>query len=186
MIGEQKTTRKRYVVDRRFQYHLISTFLISVLLALILFSVGFALYYWISSSVGDNLFKEFIVIHKQIKSVREVENEEGEIVKETFLEPVVLPPIKRINLILPPLLINNLIIMIVIIVFGIFFSHRIAGPTYRMMKDIRRALDGEYEARVHLRKKDSLHELADRINDLLDELEKEKNLLQNKQTCRYS
>lgn len=174
MREKQESKRKTFVINKKMQYGLIFTFIISVLVALVVFSAGFVLYYWISSFSGDNLFKEFIVIHKRVEKVREVENEEGEIVKETYYEPKVLPPVKRINIILPPLLINNLVIMVAIAVIGIFFSHRIAGPVYRMMKDIQRVINGEPGVRVHLRKKDSLHELAERLNALFDEREKEK------------
>jgi nitrogen fixation/metabolism regulation signal transduction histidine kinase len=166
--------RKNYVINRTFQYGLISTFLISVLAALLLFSAGFTLYYWISSSVGDNLFKEFIVIHKQIEKEREVVNEEGKTVTETYNEQKILPPVKRIYIILPPLLINNLLIMIVIALIGIFFSHKIAGPAYRMITVIDEVLKGDISERVRLRKKDKLAELADKINLLLEEYERAK------------
>lgn len=174
MNKERFFKRKNFVIDRKFQYGLISTFLISVLGALLLFSAGFTLFYWVSSSVGDNLFKEFIVIHKQIEKERDVVNEDGETVTETYFEQKVLPPVKRIRIILPPLLINNLLIMIVLVLIGIFFSHRIAGPAYRMITVIDKVLEGDITERVRLRKKDKLTELADKINLLLDEYEKAK------------
>ena len=63
-MGLQK--RRTYIVDRAFQYRLIGMFLISIIMALILFSAGTVLYYWASSMAGDNLFKEFIDINKQV------------------------------------------------------------------------------------------------------------------------
>ena len=50
--------------------------------------------------------------------------------------------------ILPPLLLNDLAIMVVAIVIGIVMSHRIAGPIYRIAEDIDRVLSGERGVRV--------------------------------------
>ena len=58
--------RKILVIDRHFQYKLISTFLFSILGSLIIFTAVVAGYYWLSSMSGENLFKEFITIHKQV------------------------------------------------------------------------------------------------------------------------
>jgi hypothetical protein len=52
------------------------------------------------------------------------------------------------------------------------YSHRIAGPVYRMQKDIEKALEGEKGVRVHLRKKDKLKDLAEKVNALIDAYEK--------------
>ena len=164
--------RKQYVVNKKLQYGIISRFLVSVLIAIVIFSAGVVLYYWISSSVGDNLFKEFIVIHKQIETEKVVTNEAGEEVTETVYSSEVLPPVKRINIVLPPILINNLLILVLIVIFGIFSSHKIAGPAYRMIADIQQVLDGNTSVRVQLRQKDSLKDLAERVNDLIEAFEK--------------
>jgi len=70
--------------------------------------------------------------------------------------------------ILPPLLVNDLAIMIVLIVAGIFATNRIAGPAYRMQSDIERALAGERGVRVRLRRGDAFPDLAERVNELLE------------------
>ncbi len=79
--------------------------------------------------------------------------------------------LKRQDIVLPPLLINNLLIMLIIIVVGIFYSHRIAGPMYRIETDIKRVLDGEKNVRINLRKKDKLKSLAELVNQLIKKLE---------------
>ena len=62
--GTQK--RRTYLVDRAFQYRFIGVFLLSTFIALVLFTGAAALYFWASSMAGDNLFKEFIDINKQV------------------------------------------------------------------------------------------------------------------------
>jgi methyl-accepting chemotaxis protein len=76
--------------------------------------------------------------------------------------------------ILPPLLLNDLAIMVVAIVIGIFMSHRIAGPVYRIAEDIDRVLSGERGVRVRLRRRDALEELADKVNQLLEHIDDER------------
>ena len=162
--------RKNFLIDKKFQYGLISTFLISVIADLVLFTIGFSLYFWFSTMAGDNLFKEFITVEKQVTKQREV-IENGEIRTETYTTTKTIPGLKRWEIVIPPLLLNNLVILIIIVIVGLFYSHRIAGPAFRMMVDIQRTLDGETGARVHLRKKDKLGDLADKVNHLLDKLE---------------
>lgn len=83
-----------------------------------------------------------------------------------------IPGLKRYEIVLPPVLINNLLLMVIIIIVGIFYSHRIAGPIYRMEQDIMRVLSGERNVTIRLRKKDKLKPLAEQINKLIHELEK--------------
>lgn len=156
--------RKSYVIDRSFQYRLIATFLLAIVIALILFSSGVVLYFWASSMVGDNLFREFIDINKQVYVNRTTES--GEIVRVP--ETRTIYGVKRWEIIVPPILINNFLIMIVVSVIGLFYSHRIVGPVYRINRDLQRVLDGESEVRVHIRGKDHFQGLAGRVNALLD------------------
>jgi len=165
--------RKTYVVDKAFQYRFIATFLLSVVISLVLFSGGIALYYWASSMAGDNLFREFIDINRQVYEIQQ--DEEGNEVRVPTTETV--HGIKRWELIVPPILINNLFMLIVISTIGVVYSHRIAGPVYRMNRQLRRVLDGEHGVHITLRKRDSLQGLANRINSLIAEFDemREKN-----------
>ncbi len=84
----------------------------------------------------------------------------------------IFPGIKRYELVLPPVIINNLLLMLIIMVVGVFYSHRIAGPLYRMEQDIIRVLSGERNVTIRLRKKDKLKPFAEQLNRLIDEVEK--------------
>ncbi len=159
--GRQK--RKTYLVDRAFQYRFTGVFLLSTVLALILFTIAAVLYYWVSSMAGDNLFKEFIDINKQVYELKD--NGEGGQVRVPTTETIY--GVKRWEIVLPPILINNLFILIIISLIGILYSHRIAGPAHKMTRELGRALRGEAGVRLSLRKKDGLKELSEKINELL-------------------
>ncbi len=68
----------------------------------------------------------------------------------------------------PPILINDIVIMIFLIVAGIVLTHRIAGPVFRVLSDIERVLAGEKGVRVHFRRGDSFPELAEKVNELIE------------------
>ena len=159
-----RNKRKSYVIDQSFQYRLIGTFLLSTLFALTLFTAGTVLFYWASSMVGDNLFREFIDINKQVYVT--IEDENGESVRVPETETI--RGVKRWEIIVPPILINNLLVLIVTGIIGLFYSHRIVGPVYRINRDLQRVLDGEAGVSVNLRGKDQFHGLAVRVNSLLE------------------
>lgn len=79
--------------------------------------------------------------------------------------------LQRLESIFAVVLINDLVVMVLIAAFGIFYTHRIAGPVYRMVQDISRALGGEKGVQIKLRRHDNFEDLAENINRLLAKLE---------------
>lgn len=68
-------------------------------------------------------------------------------------------------------LIRNLIfISPLIFVLGLLFSHRIAGPVYRIEKSIYEISKGNLAMKIKLRKGDELWDLADLINTMTENL----------------
>jgi len=57
--------------------------------------------------------------------------------------------------------------LLVIVVFGVFFLHRVAGPVYRFQSVLRRMAHGEVPDDVHLREGDYFTETADDLNHVL-------------------
>jgi hypothetical protein len=76
-----------------------------------------------------------------------------------------------ISFILPWLLLNDLVIMALAIVVGIFATHRIAGPVFRMESDIDGVLGGETGVSVRLRRTDAFPGLARKVNQLIEKVE---------------
>ncbi|MBN1698214.1 MAG: hypothetical protein JW881_11930 [Spirochaetales bacterium] len=170
-MGKTFIKRKTYVIDKKFQFRFIATFLLYIGISLIIFTVGVGLFYWFSYIAGENIFSEFIIVYRQIDAVdndgNHILDEYGDPVKTT--EP--LPPVNRIQIVLPAVLFNNIIIMIIISVLGIFYSHKIAGPVYRIDMEISKVLAGEKGIRIRLRRKDKLQSLAEKINKLIEKAE---------------
>jgi nitrogen fixation/metabolism regulation signal transduction histidine kinase len=71
---------------------------------------------------------------------------------------------------LPWLLLVNLLGILVTLFFAMFYTHKIAGPTYRMQEDLRRIAQGILTTQVKTRKRDQLKELESEINKMTEEL----------------
>ncbi len=54
----------------------------------------------------------------------------------------------------------------------VILSHRLAGPIYRLEKDLEQIARGNFSMRIKFRKKDELKSIADGINKILDEMER--------------
>ncbi|MFH0839921.1 MAG: methyl-accepting chemotaxis protein [Candidatus Omnitrophota bacterium] len=65
---------------------------------------------------------------------------------------------------------NMFILAVLIFIFAIFISHRIAGPIYRIKSIIRGIGEGKFDTRIALRKNDELHDLADELNKMQENL----------------
>ncbi len=72
---------------------------------------------------------------------------------------------------LPILILSSLVAIIITglitIVITLFISHRIAGPLYRLEKDIAEVNSGNLEVEIHVRRKDELQNLAKSLNQMV-------------------
>ncbi len=65
-------------------------------------------------------------------------------------------------------LFTGLLIMIGLGLLTLFYSHRIAGPLFRLGKEARRIAQGDLTVHVRLRSTDAIHPLADSMNEMVD------------------
>lgn len=79
----------------------------------------------------------------------------------------ITPVLNKINLIL---LLGFPAVSALILFWGVLISHRIAGPVYRLEKDLERIANGDLSLRIKLRKKDELGSIAAGINRVLDRI----------------
>ena len=79
-----------------------------------------------------------------------------------------------VSTVLPYLLLNDLCAMVLLIVAGVFATHRIAGPVFRIEEDIQRVLDGEPGVVVKFRRGDAFPGLAERVNELIAHLPRQR------------
>ncbi|MCX5678644.1 MAG: methyl-accepting chemotaxis protein [Candidatus Omnitrophica bacterium] len=76
-----------------------------------------------------------------------------------------------------PLLIQTFVIATVFvgiatIFITLFISHRIAGPAYRFKKTLADLSGGNFSENCHLRRKDSLQDVAKALNDMMSNVRK--------------
>jgi nitrogen fixation/metabolism regulation signal transduction histidine kinase len=75
-----------------------------------------------------------------------------------------VPVARKVNLII---LIALPIALFVIWFMALELSHRIAGPLYRLEKELNDRIEGKKSGPIQLREKDELRVLADKINRLI-------------------
>ena len=73
----------------------------------------------------------------------------------------------RSSIVIFALLIATLIFVITTSIFGVFFSHRLAGPIYRIGISMDRIAKGDLDFQVRLRKTDAFQHLAQKLNHLV-------------------
>ncbi len=60
----------------------------------------------------------------------------------------------------------SLFIVLGIVVLHLFYSHRIAGPAYRMGREAEKIAQGDLTGNIRFRRKDNLTDMADLLNDV--------------------
>jgi methyl-accepting chemotaxis protein len=82
------------------------------------------------------------------------------------------PVIEKINIIL---LIGIPPIVVVLLLWGIFLSHKFLGPLERLEREIHRIAESrDCTKRLRVRRSDAIKPIADAINRLLDSVEKKR------------
>lgn len=139
---EQRTryVRKQYIVASKFQLRYIGLILALVFLTAALCS--YVVYYTSMLLLGDKLANVY---------------PQGRLIS--------IVNMVNLRMLLSLLLITPLIVMI-----GIWASHKIAGPIYRIEKFLNAMAEGQLTQQLTLRKNDELVSLADGINKLADSM----------------
>jgi signal transduction histidine kinase len=69
------------------------------------------------------------------------------------------------------LIVNSFIYTALVAVVSVYISHKIAGPVFKLKKQIREIIDsGDTNKKIFLRKGDELNDLAAVINELLEKV----------------
>ena len=136
--------RRQLVIDPKFQYGLIIKLIILVTIALIASLVLLAFVY-----------------SKFANIALPVSVETGGVVSFDATQFINLS-----ELVWPVVLLSVIVSGVVTYIFGLFFSHKMAGPVYRLRNDIAEMTEGDLERKVSLREKDYFQLLATDINSL--------------------
>ncbi len=138
---EKKYKRHIYIINKSFQYKYI--FIILSIILITIFTVSFTTFYIIWS----NIIKEYFFIPEASKKLADI-----------F--------VKTSELLLIPLIILTIIFSIV----GVFYSHKIAGPLFRVKRICDELARGNLNQIVKFRKGDEFHDVADALNKVINGL----------------
>jgi HAMP domain-containing protein len=69
-----------------------------------------------------------------------------------------------------PLLFGSVAFVIFGAIFGLIFSHQIAGPVYHLIKIMKAVKEGDLQARVQFRPQDEFSELGAEFNSMMDKI----------------
>jgi methyl-accepting chemotaxis protein len=134
--------RRKFFIKKEFQSRFILVFCLLVLLGAII-STSLTIYF----SQG-NLTSSFSKSHLEV----------------TTTAAFVLPAVIYTNLI------TIIIISLSILALTLFVSHKIAGPLFRIEKDIKVIAEGDLTHIIYLRQKDQIRELSIDINKMTTNL----------------
>jgi methyl-accepting chemotaxis protein len=139
---QQKTryVRKQYFVAKKFQLKYIGLILMLVFLTGILCS--YVVYYTSMLLLGDKLANVY---------------PQGRL-------------ISIVNMVNVRILLSLVLVTPLVVIIGLYASHRIAGPIYRIEKFLTAMAAGDLSQPLTLRKNDELLSLADGINRLSDSM----------------
>ena len=176
MGGQRAVERKHYFIDRRLQGRYMLTFLVPMLVMLVfmLFTIVVA-----SQSLVRSSSK---VLRDEIdqRVTAALQDQEAPTVEryETLLEDIgrfvrgfAASPSHRRSLLVSlawAFGIGVLILIGQIVLLTVYFSHRVAGPIYRLEKVCNDLVDGDYRGKAVLRKGDELQNLAGLLNRVID------------------
>ena len=98
----------------------------------------------------------------------------NEILIPEALAVTLLPAMKKVNIVA---IIAIPFILFVIIKSALIYSNRIIGPIPRLLKELDKAIAGDFSVRVKTRDKDELGTLINKVNTLLEKMDKTQKIL---------
>ncbi len=133
--------RRNYLINRDFQFRYIARMIIGIIVMAMI--VSFTVYYTTWARIMDEFY-----------DVARIASQYA-------------PLFSSIN---QTLLVILLVFLVLAAFFSVFISHQIAGPMYRFEKTLQAIAGGDMTMRVGLRKRDEFKQLADTMNEMVDEL----------------
>jgi len=173
-------TRKDYFINRKFQ--LKYTLSIVAILAVVMIASGVGIYFGMWGSIIEN-FSQFKVSQnletaKRIADYEDVRYRKGDYrLNRIFREAELLSAqqqdalknaLEAVNRSLFP---KVMVLAVMIFIAGIFVSHKIAGPMYRIEKSAEAIRNGDLSVSFRMRKGDEMKEASSALEDMVDSLQ---------------
>ena len=138
MRRETTYRRTQYFIAKKFQLRYVGMILLLVSLTAVMCS--YVIYYTMMLTMGDKLANVY---------------PQGRL-------------ISIVNMVNFRILLSMLLVAPLVVVIGIYASHKVAGPIYRIEKFLGSMADGDLSLSLALRRNDELISLADGINRVID------------------
>jgi len=179
-MSDGKYKRKNYLIKSGFQ--LKYTLSIVALLVAVMIATGAGMYLgmWGSIITNFNKFKvsEELETAKRISDYEGARYQKGDYrLEKIFREAELLSQEQRKALkgalaaVNKNLLPKALALAVVIFIAGIFISHRIAGPLYRIERSAEAIRKGDLTVNFHVRKDDDIKDTAHILDNMVDTLQ---------------
>lgn len=143
--------RRNYFIDKKFQLNFILKF---CLLVAVTGAVIMVILYALAKKASTVSFVNSRVV---VQSTAD------------FLFPVLIQTF----------IVSTIIVSLATIVITLFVSHHIAGPLYRFKKILSSLGEGDFSLNCRIRRNDSLQDVASAFNNMLTEVRKSFNLIDN-------
>jgi|YNPMSStandDraft_2_1061718.scaffolds.fasta_scaffold00088_13 sensor histidine kinase YesM len=153
-IEKSPNRRKKFYIDKKFQNRFILSYFEIIFFSIIL-SISITISYtFLTTEFGEN---KYSVLFQKIVNGK----------------PELISPL---SIVLPIIMASSLITLIVSFVNALFYSHKMAGPIYRLKKSCQELIEGKKNVSFKVRKDDEFHELSELLQKVAEkyyELEKE-------------
>lgn len=184
--------RSRYLINKKFQLKYTIAMVAMVLAVMLATGVGIYVGMWSSIIANFSQFKvsENLETAKRIAGYEEARYKKGDFrLEQIFREAELLSAREKetlhnaLNSVNKSLIPKIVILVAVIFVAGIFISHRIAGPMYRIEKSAEAIRNGDLSVNFNIRKSDEMYETAVTLEEMVESLRKDMEKI--KESSRY-
>ncbi|KPK64834.1 hypothetical protein AMJ83_01270 [candidate division WOR_3 bacterium SM23_42] len=137
-----KLQRRRYVTHKKFQFRMLAILLLLVLLATLI------------STLVNHYFMLSSIVSFTMEYGRPPTGNE-----------LLIVSVRPLVIILP-------VVFVILSALVIFLSHQIAGPLYRLKQYMEKVENGDFSATLKFRKHDTIHDIADSFNRMVQGIKK--------------
>ena len=142
-----KNKRKKYIIEGNFQARFILRFVLLIVGITLLSTGSVLLFFYLKLKYGDAGSGAILELFSPGNTAE---------VSGVF------------TTVLPPIIAANLLVLAISVPLSLLYSHKIAGPVYRLQQSIDLLLTGEMNFMITLRRQDEFKYLADKMNALID------------------
>ena len=142
-----KNKRRKYIIEGNFQARFILRFVLIIVGVALLSTGSILLLFYLKYQYGGAGESSIII---------QVTPEGTSDVSSLF------------SVVFTPLIAANLLVLVISVPFSLLYSHKIAGPIYRLQQSFDLLLSGEMDFMITLRKRDEFKYLANKMNALID------------------